>query len=96
MQPPKCKMYFHSMNWTIKLLLLLIIIEGEIHVTSGDPQGSVVGPCLSLFTLTTFQTLLLLQIYSANDIIMYISIKPKTNTAVLQEDLHKLDKWAKN
>ena len=23
MQPPKCKMYFHSMNWTIKLLLLL-------------------------------------------------------------------------
>ena len=25
MQPPKCKMYFHSMNWTIKLLLLVII-----------------------------------------------------------------------
>ena len=22
MQPRKCKMYFHSMNWTIKLLLL--------------------------------------------------------------------------
>ena len=25
---------------------------------------------------------------------MYIVLKPKTNTAVLQEDLHKLDKWA--
>ena len=24
MQPPKCKMYFHSMNWTIKLLLFII------------------------------------------------------------------------
>lgn len=25
---------------------------------------------------------------------MYIALKPKTNTAVLQEDLHKLGKWA--
>ena len=27
---------------------------------------------------------------------MYTALKPKTNTAALQEDLHKLDKWAKN
>ena len=27
---------------------------------------------------------------------MYIAIKPKTNIAALQEDLHKLDKWANN
>ena len=27
---------------------------------------------------------------------MYTALKPKTNTAALQEDLHKLDKWAQN
>ena len=40
MQPPKCKMYFHSMNWTIKLLLLSLthvwsttLVElQEIHI----------------------------------------------------------------
>ena len=40
----------------------------------------------------TLQTILLLQ--SGDDTIMYIALKPKTNATALQEDLHKLDKWA--
>jgi len=30
-----------------------------------------------------------------DDTIMHIYFKPKTNTVVLQKDLHKLGKWAK-
>ena len=68
----------------------------EVPVTSGVPQGSVLGPCLFHFytndipdNITSTVRLI------ADDIIMYIALKPKTNTAALQEDLHKVDKWAK-
>ena len=67
----------------------------EVPVTSGVPQGSVLGPCLLPFVrLTKFQTKLLLQLVYF--LMTSSALKPKTNTAALQEDLHKVDKWAKN
>ena len=32
MQPPKCKMYFHSMNWTIKLSPLLFVVHQNMFI----------------------------------------------------------------
>ena len=51
------------------------------------------GPCLFLFYFNDIPDNIL-QLDSDDDTIMYIALEPKTNIAALQEDLHKLDKWA--
>ena len=77
-----------------------MLIEGEasseVHVTSGVPQGSVLGPCLFLFYINDIPDNITSTVrFFADNTIMYIALKPKTNTAALQEDLNTLDKWGK-
>ena len=76
-----------------------VIIEGEasseVLVTSGVPQSSVLGPCLFLFHINDSPDNITSTVrLFADDTIMYIALKLRTHTAVLQEDHHKLDKWA--
>ena len=71
------------------------VVEGEtsseVPVTSGVPQGSVLGPCLFLFYINDIPNNITstLRLF-ADDTLMYLAIQPKLNTAVLQEDLDKL------
>ena len=69
-----------------------VIIEGkassEVPVPSGVPQGSVLGPCLFLFYINNIPDNITSTVrIFADDMITYIALKPKTNTAALQEDL---------
>ena len=66
MQPPKCKMYFHSMNWTIKLLFYskrLLIFDNRFCVIlffTPAPNSTKPG-LLEMFTKHSIQPLILFQ-----------------------------------
>ena len=71
------------------------MVEGEtpseVPVPSGVPQGSVLGPCLFLFCINDIPNNITSTIrLFADDTLMYLTLKPKSNAAVLQEDLDKL------
>ena len=68
--------------------------DQHVFQLSGVPQGSVLGTCLFLFYINDIadNSTSTVRLFADDAIIVH---KLKTNTAALQEDLHKLDKWAK-
>ena len=78
-----------------------VLVEGEqssvAPVSSGVPQGSVLGPCLFLLYINDMpegidSTVRLF----ADDTIIYTALKPKSNSITLQQDLDKLAQWGKD
>jgi hypothetical protein len=74
-------------------------LDGEksekIHVTSGVPQGNVLGPILFLAYINDFHEYIkhsILRLF-ADDSILYKTIKDKSDTYKLQEDLDAAAKW---
>ena len=77
-----------------------VVVEGQhsdrVPVTSGVPQGSVLGPCLFLHYINELpegigSTVRLF----ADDTVMYLTIDNQTDSHRLQADLDNLAKWEK-
>ena len=77
-----------------------VVLEGEkstyIHVTSGVPQGSVLGPILFLAFLNDLPNCVKSKVrLFADDTVIYLIVKSADDCIQLQKDLQSLEKWEK-
>ena len=92
----------NTLNWIQDFLSLrsqTVLLEGvksdNIQVTSGVPQGTVLGPILFLIYINDFHEYLnysTLRLF-ADDIIIYKEIRSIDDTIKLQHDLDAAAKW---
>ena len=78
--------------------MILIMIEGTqsetAPVTSGVPQGSVLGPLLFLCYINDLPTCVSSDIrLFADDCLLYRTIHSQQDAVILQEDLNMLQQW---
>lgn len=69
-------------------------ISGEVEVTSGVPQGSVIGPFLFNVFINDIQVNIKSKIrLFADDCVLYREIKGKEDDTLLQDDLKAVNQW---
>ena len=75
-----------------------VVCKGEmsswVPVTSGVPQGSVIGPILFLVYINDLPAKLQSKVrLFADDTIVYMAVTNETDAAILQKDLKLLEEW---
>ena len=91
-----------SLNWIRSFLTdrkQAVVVDGTQsswkEVTSGVPQGSVIGPTLFLCFINDIQDDVLSSIcLFADDCVIYREILSDTDYNILQQDLQKLSSWS--
>jgi hypothetical protein len=79
----------------------VVAVDGEtsdkVHVESGVPQGSVLGPSLFLFYINDLpQGLYSTVCIFADDTVVYLTVSSDSDCSKLQSDLDELAKWENN
>ena len=70
------------------------IASGIVDVTSGVPQGSVLGPILFLIFMNDLSQSLSSKVrLFADDAILYFEVASADDCQMLQSDLYKLTEW---
>ena len=71
--------------------------SGLINITSGVPQGSVLGPTLFVYFINDMPDVVLSNIkIFADDTKIYSGVKNEESRKKLQESLYNLTKWTEN
>ena len=78
-----------------------VVIDGdeseEATVDSGVPQGTVLGPLLFLYHINDLPDSVRSSVrLVADDCLLYRNIRTQQDHTILQEDLQKLEVWAKD
>ena len=90
-------------KWTESFLCtrhMKVVIDGEsseeADVTSGVPQGTVLGPILFLIHINDLPKAVSSSVrLFADDCLLYRRIRTRDDHTRLQKDLESLEKWAK-
>ena len=92
----------NALNWISDFLdsrTQTVVLEGEmsnkVPVTSGVPQGTVLGPILFLIYINDFADYIehsTLRLF-ADDSIIYREIKNQNDAVLLQSDLEAAGRW---
>ena len=68
--------------------------SSEVPVTSGVPQGSVLGPLLFLLYISDLPENIQPQVrLFADDTAVYLTVRNQNDSRILQNDLNTLQEW---